>query len=31
LLGTCPCFHWRLSGQASLVYLQFQEGFPSPF
>jgi hypothetical protein len=25
---TCSC--WSLSGQARLVYLQFQEGFPSP-
>jgi hypothetical protein len=32
LLGTCPRSHRSLSGLAHLVYLQFQEGFPSlPF
>jgi hypothetical protein len=30
LLGTSPGSHRSLSGQAWLVYLQFQEGFPSP-
>jgi hypothetical protein len=30
LLGACPFSHGSLSGQARLVYLQFQEGFPSP-
>jgi hypothetical protein len=29
LLGTQPCSHRSLSGQAWLVYLQFREGFPS--
>jgi hypothetical protein len=26
----CPCSHRSLSGGPQLVYLQFQEGFPSP-
>jgi hypothetical protein len=26
----CPCSHRRISSQARLVYLQFQEGFPFP-
>jgi hypothetical protein len=30
LLGVLPCSRWSLSSQAWLVYLQFQEGFPSP-
>jgi hypothetical protein len=30
LLGAHPRSHWSLSGQAQLVYLEFQEGFPSP-
>jgi hypothetical protein len=30
LLGPHPYSHWSLSSQARLVYLQFQEGFPSP-
>jgi hypothetical protein len=29
LLGTCPRSRQSLSGQTRLVYLQFQEGFPS--
>jgi hypothetical protein len=29
LLGAHPCSHKSLSSQAQLVYLQFQEGFPS--
>jgi hypothetical protein len=30
LLGMRPCSRWTLSSPAQLVYLQFQEGFPSP-